>query len=123
MSHLTYNEANNQNSDRFDVIMADMAKDGDMGPSERRLMVLRFMAEHALALKPKTIYRNLRLHHRLTFSEETVKNILHEHVEDGYIRRVDPESLEEDGELEDVERGESRGAYIITDSGREFLKS
>ena len=122
MSQIDSNSANNQNSDIFDVIMGDLTHMDDMGPGERRLAILRFMDEHGLALKPKAIYRNLRFHHRILFGDETVKNILHEHVEDGYLRRVEPSALEEDAELVDVERGEGRGAYIITDEGREHIR-
>lgn len=113
--------ATNQDTDRFNGIIPVLPESGDMAPEDRRRAVLRFMNEHGLALKPKAIYRNLRLHHRITFGDETVKNILHELTDEGLVRRVDPDALE-DSELVNLERGEGRGAYIITEEGREYLR-
>lgn len=89
-----------------------------MTVQDRREIVLAFLSEHNLALKPIDIYRNMRLHYRITFGAETVRRILDELVELGYARRVDPERLE-DRELVDLPEGKGRGAYVVTDEGKD----
>lgn len=89
-----------------------------MTTDERREVVLSFMAEHGLVLKPADVYRNLRLHKHITFGSETVRNILHELTDEGLVRRVDPKAIKE-RDLIDLDRGEGRGAYIITEKGLE----
>lgn len=106
------------NPNTFTSFNSEVAKRRSMGADERRKVVLSFMAEHGLVLKPADVYRNLRLHKQITFGSETVKNILHELTEKGYTRRVDPKQIK-DRELVDMERGEGRGAYIITEDGIE----
>ena len=108
-------------SDSFNGIMDDLANIEDMTSEQRREVVLSFLAEHGLALKPKSIYRNLRFHHRITFGDETVKNILKELDEQGHARRIDPSALEK-GDLVDLPEGEGRGAYIVTEEGRDHLR-
>jgi len=93
-----------------------------MSKDERRTVVLTFLRDHELVLKPNAIYRNLRLHQNITFGEQTVRNILHELVERGYVRRVDIQAVK-DRELVNVEKGSKRGAYMITEQGRAQIES
>lgn len=113
--------ANSMKSDIFNGIIDESTDIRDMTSEQRREVVLSFLAEHGLALKPKSIYRNLRFHHRITFGDETVKNILKELDEEGHARRIDPSALEK-GDLVDLPEGEGRGAYIATEEGRDHLR-
>lgn len=89
-----------------------------MGKEERRQVVLKFMADHELALPPRAIYRNLRLHEAVTFSYSSVLNYLEEYVEEGHITRIEPQPLA-DREVVPVEDEDSRAYYLITQSGKE----
>jgi len=102
-------------------IMPKVDKLARMPPEQRRELVLSFMAEHGLALKPAAIYRNMRLHHRISFTDTTVQNILSDLTESGDLQRVDPSQLAE-RELAEV-TGAGRGAYIVTEAGRERAQS
>ena len=77
----------------------------------RRKVVLSFLKEHGLALKPAVLYRNLKFNHRITFSESTVRNILDDLVEEGEVVRVEPKALVA-GQLVELGRNEGRGAYM-----------
>lgn len=93
-----------------------------MGKEDRRQIVLQFMAEHGLALPPKAIFRNLRVHRRIPFGDATVDNYLEDFVEEGLVRRVDPKRMA-DFEVADVKDEDRRAYYIITDEGREYIDS
>lgn len=90
-----------------------------MGKEERRQVVLSFLNEHPLALPPKIIYRNLRLHRQITFSEDSVENYLEEFVEEGLVDRIEKEPLD-DGRIEQADDDYSRAYYLITDEGRNY---
>ena len=109
-------------SDKFTPLMDVIGKQEAMSKDERRAVVLTFLRDHELVLKPNAIYRNLRLHQNITFGEQTVRNILHELVDSGYVRRVDIEAVKK-RELVDVEKGSKRGAYMITAKGRQHIGS
>lgn len=105
-----------------DDIKPEQSKKSDMTKEDRRRVVLRFLADHNLALPQRAIFRNLRLHHAITFGYSSVDNYLDEFVEEGLCRRVDPTALEEERELADMPTGkEHRAYYIITDEGRAYL--
>jgi len=91
-----------------------------MTKEDRQRIVLEFMAEHTLALPPKYVYRNLKYKRGIPFSERTVKRALNALVEDGLLEKVDPSELDE-GRVQPADDG-TRGAYIITDQGRERLE-
>lgn len=91
-----------------------------MSREDRVDLVLRFMADHELALPPRVIYRNLRLHWNATFGYSSMKNYLRQLVTDGYLRRVHPERLE-DRALDEVDDGDQKAYYIITEEGRHSL--
>jgi Fe2+ or Zn2+ uptake regulation protein len=110
----------NQLSGNSNGIIPQVPQRNGMAAQERRDEVLSFMAEHRLALKPTTIYRNMRIHRNITFTAATVQNILTELSEDGLLRRVDVKALGE-RRLEPPEG--NRGAYIITDEGHEEAQS
>lgn len=93
-----------------------------MSKEDRRLAVLAFLDEVDLILKSADIYRNMKFHRRITFEIQTVRNVLHELVEDGYVRRVDIEKIP-DRELVDVGKGNKKSGYVITDKGREVVRS
>jgi len=95
---------------------------GDMAKEDRQLIVLAFLAEHGLALPQRAIFRNLKLHHGITFGYGSVDNYLDSFVEEGWARRVDPTELE-NRELVDLPGGKhNRAYYIITDEGREHIR-
>ena len=94
----------------------------DMGKEDRQFVVLAFLAEHGLALPQRAIFRNLKLHHGITFGYGSVDNYLDSFVEKGWARRVDPTELE-NRELVDLPGGKhNRAYYIITDEGREHIR-
>jgi Fe2+ or Zn2+ uptake regulation protein len=102
-------------------IMIQDANNADMAKEDRRRVVLQFLAEHRLALPPRSIFRNLRLHHNITFGYSTLDNYLDEFADEGLVRRVDPGSLE-NRELTDLPRGkQNRAYYIITEAGLDYL--
>ena len=86
---------------------------GSMSYEARREVVRSFLEDTGLAMKPTELYRNLRYHEQITFSKETVKNILRDLAADGEIKRVDRSSLD-DGTLVELTPGEGRGVYIAT---------
>ena len=112
----------NQKRDQTPEIIGAVAIRDDMAPEARRHEVLTFLSEYPLALKPSTIHRNMCLHRHITFGQETVLNILQERTESGDLRRVDPTELP-NRRLVDLDPGEGRGVYIITEQGRERAQS
>lgn len=94
----------------------------DMTKRERKEVVLRFMAEHGLALPPRAIYRNLKVNHSITFQPKTVENYLDEFLEDGLVSRVDPKALD-DGRISELrEDADRRAYYIVTADGIKWLE-
>jgi repressor of nif and glnA expression len=93
-----------------------------MSKQDRKLVLLQFLHEHDLVLKAADIYRNLKFHRRITFETNTVRNMLHEMVDDGFVRRVDVTKIA-DGELDDVDKDNRKSGYLITDAGREIVRS
>jgi hypothetical protein len=92
-----------------------------MGKAERKQVVLEFMASKGLALPPGAIFRNLKLHQGITFSEDSVENYLSEFVEDGLVERIRKQPLD-DGEIEPASEDE-RAWYLITEAGIEAAES
>jgi len=88
-----------------------------MGKRERKRLVLSFLAETRLALPPKALFRNLRLQENATFSEKSLNNYLAELEAGGFVKRVDPEAIEE-RTIREVDVDE-RGYYLITGDGVE----
>lgn len=104
-----------------DEIIRDAAYTPNMTKEDRRLQVLQFLAEYGLALPPRAIYRNLRLHYNITFGYSSVNNYLDAFVDEGLCDRVDPSKLE-DRELVSMPPGKkNRAYYIITEEGKEEL--
>jgi DNA-binding PadR family transcriptional regulator len=98
-------------------------KEAESAAMERKDIILRFLADHQLALPQMVIFRNLKFHHEITFSYSTVDNKLDKSAEEGLVQRIDPEKLR-DGELVDLPGGkENRSYYIITDKGRKYVQS
>lgn len=91
-----------------------------MGKEERKELVLQFLEEHPLALRPIDVFRNLRLHRKITFSSDSVERYLDEFVDDGLVARVNPHALE-DAKVEEA-TAEDRAYYLITDQGRDHLR-
>jgi len=114
--------ATNQKSDQIPRVIDPVPEKTDMAPEDRRHEVLTFMAEHRLALKPTTVYRNLSLHRHITFGQATVLNILQELTDSGDLRRVDPDALG-DRRLVDLDPDEGRGVYLVTEEGIERAQS
>jgi len=100
--------------------MGEEMENSGMTKEDRRRVLLEFMSEYDLALPPKAIYRNIRLKWNATFSYSSIHNYLDEFVEEGLALRVEPEPLSA-REVVEVESGESRAYYMITDKGREYV--
>ena len=95
----------------------DRNESSTMGKRERKRLVLSFLAETRLALPPKALFRNLRLQENATFSEKSLNNYLAELEAGGFVKRVDPEAIEE-RTIREVDVDE-RGYYLITGDGVE----
>jgi hypothetical protein len=95
-----------------------------MTKEERQDVVLRFMAEHGLALPPRLVYRNLKVTEGITFGPRTVENYIREFEKDGLVARVDPSALDE-GDVETLDTHENgrRAYYMITEDGRDRILS
>jgi DNA-binding PadR family transcriptional regulator len=102
-------------------IMVSERDSGDMGKEERKELVLQFLGEHPLALRPIDVFRNLRLHRQITFSSDSVERYLDEFVDEGLVTRVNPHALE-DAKIEEAGTGD-RAYYIITDKGRNEIQN
>jgi DNA-binding PadR family transcriptional regulator len=105
------------------VIIPDVPDYDDMTQEDRRRLVLEFLSEHPLALPPKVIHRNLKLHRSITFQYQTVNSYLDTLTKEGYVRRVDPSELDNlPTALVDLESGPNKPSYyIITEEGRAYL--
>jgi hypothetical protein len=105
------------------VIIPEVPEYEDMTLADRQRLVLEFLSEYPLALPPKVIYRNLKLHRSITFQYQTVINYLDTLVEEGWVRRVDPTELDDlPTDLVDTEgRPNNPSYYIITEEGRAEL--
>jgi repressor of nif and glnA expression len=77
-----------------------------MAKEERKVLVLRLLAESNLALTPYVLFRNLKMR-GATFERRTLGNYLRELVEDGFVERIE---------------GDGDTLYQITDFGRERLE-
>ncbi len=76
----------------------------DMTKEDRRIAILRFLSDVDLAMKPRAVYYNM--HDRgATFSERTVKRLLHEMLDEGL-----------------VEKRFNGDYYQISQTGREYLQ-
>lgn len=92
--------------------------DGEnMSKQERKLELLRFLSEYDLALPPRAIHRNIRLHRRMFISEGTVDNYIEELLSEGYITRVDPDALGDGEVIEMDDSDDGRAYYLITTDG------
>jgi hypothetical protein len=92
--------------------------DENMTKSDRKEIVLSFMAKHELALPPLVIWRNLRYHHNATFAKDSVHTYLSELSDQGHLRRINPELLG-DRELKELDEDSAKRAYyIVTNSGK-----
>ena len=92
-----------------------------MVKSERKELILRFMAEHPLAMSPVALYRNLRIHRELRVGKETVKNYLQEMAEEGLVLRIDKSALD-DAEIQEAD-ADDRAYYIISEDGKSAVES
>lgn len=100
--------------------MNDEFDSDDMGKEDRQRQVLQFMAEYPLAMPPTLIYRNLKLHKNITFSDQSVENYLDEFVERGWVDRVEKSPLDAGNLIEADD--DSRAYYIITEEGLDAVE-
>jgi len=112
---------NNPSNVKNGATMVNPNDCGGMGKEDRRKVVLDFMREYDVALRPAELYRNLRYHRQITFSKESVDNYLEEFVEEGLALRVKPTGMDA-GKIEEAPQ-DKRAYYIITDDGRKYLES
>lgn len=101
--------------DQFRTHIHPKPETNAMGKSDRKELVLQFLARSQLALPPAVLYRNLRLRHNASFSEKSLGNYLSELEADGLVKRVDPKALEK-RTIRTVGEDE-RGYYLITEDG------
>jgi Fe2+ or Zn2+ uptake regulation protein len=85
---------------------------------DKRDVVLEFLAEHPIPLRPKEIYGGLIALQDITFSYGTVKNIMSEFNDDGLVERVEID--DDEGVINPIPSDSSgrRGYYLITDGGK-----
>lgn len=88
-----------------------------MGKEDRKRRVLRVLAD-GHALPPIVIFRNAKLQ-GADFERRSVNNYLPELHDDGLVRKVDADALD-DGRLVDVPLAEE-GYFVITEAGLEHL--
>ena len=84
----------------------------------RREVVLRFLAEHDIPLRPKEIYGGIIHHNEVTFSYKQTRDTISQLHADGLLRRVE---IDDDaGQIRDIPDDASgrRGYYLISDAGR-----
>jgi len=62
---------------------------GNMGKEDRKVLVLRLLAESELALTPYVLFRNLRMR-EATFERRTLSYYLAELLEEGRVERLEP---------------------------------
>lgn len=95
------------------------AAGGDVPERDKRDIVLEFLAAHPIPLKQKEIYGGLIALQDITFSYETVKNIVSEFHEEGYLERVEID--DDDGVVRPIPEDESdrRAYYLLTDKGHQ----
>ena len=86
---------------------------------DKRDLVLAFLADHAIPLRPMTIYGGLVHTRDITFSYRTVQNIMAELADEGLVERVRVDT--DVGEVRPVEGGDRRAYYLVTEAGRESL--
>lgn len=91
-----------------------------MTKEDRQHQVLEFMDEFQLALPPLLVYRNMRLHEKVTFSVDSLRNYLEEFVDEGLVLRIKKQPLDE-GKLEEAKSG-GRAYYLISEQGKEYLQ-
>jgi hypothetical protein len=91
-----------------------------MPKSEAKRIVLEFMAQYDVPMPPTVLHRGLRLHKNFTYSDETLLNYLGELVEDGLVVRIDPQALHT-RDIVPLTDADTRGYYLITDDGRDFV--
>lgn len=77
-----------------------------MPKEERERLVLSFLDDRDVMLKPRALYENLKYYEGITFGYKTVVRYL--------------ESFEEEGL---VEQTDDYGYYRITEQGREYLRN
>lgn len=120
MPELSKEGHNYINSGTSKVRMADAPDSSGMTKEDRRQLLLEFMVEYDLALPPRAIYRNLRYKRHITFSYSSILNYLEEFVEEGLVRRIEPEPLAS-RDLVDATSEKTRAYYIITEKGMEHV--
>jgi Fe2+ or Zn2+ uptake regulation protein len=91
----------------------------DMGKEDRKEMVLKLLAESGFALPPAAIFRNAKLQ-GATFERRSVNNYLEELAEEGLVKKIDANALNE-GEIKEVDPGKS-GYFIATEEGKSKIE-
>lgn len=92
--------------------MLEYTDGGDVGRQERVRRVLEVLVSSECAMPKAVIFRNAKLR-GADFEERSVTNYLRDLYDDGYVRKVDPDALE-DGDLVDISLSDE-GYFIATD--------
>lgn len=116
------NCVNTQQVDKSVATIHSRKDASNMGKEDRRRIVLSALAETGWAMPPAVVFRNLKLHQNISFEKRSVKTYLSEFVDEGLLRRVDPAHLE-NRELVDADDDARQAWYIITEEGRDYLRS
>jgi len=94
---------------------------GNMPKAEAKETVLEFMLEYDIPMPVAVLFRGLRLRYNWTYTDETLLNYLGELVDEGRVRRVDPEALER--RAIEPAGSDTRAYYMLTDSTRAEISS
>lgn len=84
----------------------------------KEMIILRFMAENEMPVKPKEIYGGLIHQRDISFSYRTVQGKLKDLLTEGLVQRVQIDDTE--GVVKSIgDSDDKRAYYLITDEGRE----
>ena len=112
---MSYNPRSRKNI-KIELSNHNDTKKDSMSKTDRKQLVLAYLAHKRMALPPAVLYRNLRLQMNATFSQKSLDNYLSELAAEGLLMRVDPDAMA-DRELVEVDSG--RGYWMATEQGRE----
>ena len=90
---------------------------------DRSDVVLRFLVEHNIPLKPKTVYGGIIHHREVTYSYKQVRDSISQLRDRRLLRRVKVDADEGRIVAVDPDAGNVRCWYLPTDAGRDHVAS
>jgi len=108
-------------SDNFGADNNSRTDGSGMGKEDRVMRVLGVLVESECVLPPVVIFRNAKIR-GADFERRSIDNYLYDLYEDGYIRKLDPDALD-NGDIVDMDWEESGGYYVATGAGERAFHS